>query len=176
MSEAGSETFFSRITSDRRREDALAILCLTLLWALFFWRVLTLDPADQVAIETGDFSEQFYVFGEYQSRRLLDGEVPLWNPHNYGGNPFLADPQSGVFYPPRVITILLADLAGGWSFRAITLEAITHFWLTSLLMYAFVSRAAASSVAGIISAIIFSYGGFLAGYPITQLPLLESAT
>jgi hypothetical protein len=42
----------------------------------------------------------------YPRRALLkaaaeDGVVPLWNPYSFCGMPFLADPQSGVLYPPN---------------------------------------------------------------------------
>ncbi|GAB4469475.1 MAG: YfhO family protein [Anaerolineae bacterium] len=157
-----------------RRADLIALLVLTALWALYFWRVLTPNPADQVSLEAGDFSGQFYAFGAYQARRLLAGEVPLWNPYNYAGHPFLADTQSAVFYPPRLVTIVASQWLGGWSYAAIQAEAIAHYWIGSLLMYLFVRAITRSSVAGLVSAITIAYGGYLTGYPMLQLAVLEA--
>lgn len=35
------------------------------------------------------------------------GELPEWNPFSFGGTPFVANPQSIVFYPPQFIRSLL---------------------------------------------------------------------
>jgi len=91
-----------------RLADAAALVILTLLWSFYFWRVLTPDPNNQVSLPQGDYSGQFFAFGDYQARRLLAGEIPLWNPYNNAGHPFLADTQSAVFYPPRLITIVIS--------------------------------------------------------------------
>ena len=84
----------------RRRADLVAGAILVTLWAAFFWRFLTPVVVDQVSLPAGDFSGQFVAFGAYQAERLWQGEVPLWDPYNNGGLPFLADTQAAVFYPP----------------------------------------------------------------------------
>src|SRR5256885_15927162 len=93
--------------------DHVAILLLIGLCWLFNWRLLTPNPLNQQSFVEGDFSGQFVAFAHYQAVRFSQGEVPLWNPFNYGGHPFLADTQSAVFYPPRLITIAILNLTGG---------------------------------------------------------------
>jgi hypothetical protein len=157
------------------RVDVAAIITLTLLWALYFWRVLTPNPANQVSLPQGDFSGQFLAFGSYQARRLLAGEIPLWNPYNYAGHPFVADTQAAVFYPLRLITIFISHwFFSGWSYSALQLEALAHYWLASVFMYLFVRNLTASSIAGVVSALTFTYGGYLTGYPPLQLAVLEA--
>ena len=133
-------------TSGLRRHwhDALAIMALVALWLLFFWRLFTPVAADQASLTLGDFSGQFVAFGGYQYDRLSSGEIPLWNPYNNGGLPFVADTQAAVFYPPRLLTIALAHQFGGWSYHALELEMTAHVLLYSLLMYAFVRRLTSS--------------------------------
>ncbi len=159
--------------------DALAILILVLLWTLFFWRLLTPISADQASIEKGDFSGQFVAFAAYQYQRLSSGQVPLWNPYNNGGLPFIGDTQTAVFYPPRLLTIALSHMAGGFSYHALELEMIAHVLLGSLLMYTFARRLTQGSVgsvpAALIATLIFSYGGFMGSYPPLQIALLEAA-
>src|SRR5262245_4972166 len=91
--------------------DATALLVLVGLWLLFFWRLFTPIEADQASLKMGDFSGQFVAFAGYQYQRFAAGEVPLWDPDNNGGLPFIGDTQAAVFYPPRLVTIALSKLA-----------------------------------------------------------------
>lgn len=159
--------------------DAAATLGLIALWLLFFWRLFTPVAHDQASFEKGDFSGQFVAFGAYQYARLSEGEIPLWNPYNNGGLPFIADTQAAVFYPPRLVTIGLSRLAGGWSYHALELEAVFHVLAYSLLMYAFARRLTlkqpGSVLGGLVAALIAGYSGFTVGYPLLQLAILEAA-
>lgn len=157
-----------------RRADLCALGFLTLFWAFFFWRALTPSLGDQVSYPEGDFSGQFLAFGAYQARRLLAGEIPLWNPYNYAGHPFLADTQSAVFYPLRLITIFVSQFTGGWTYAALQAETLAHFWLGAVLTYTFVRTITGSSLAGVVSALSLAFGGYLTGYPPLQLAILEA--
>lgn len=162
--------------------DVLYILLLAILCLLYYWRLLTPNPLNQQSLTEGDFSGQFVAFAYYQTVRLGAGQVPLWNPYTLGGHPFLADTQSAVFYPPRLVTVALLNLGGQVSaprvYNALQIEMVTHAFLASLLMYAFVRRltlsARYSPVAGLVSAVTFTYGGYLTGYPQLQLAILEA--
>ncbi|RMG89394.1 MAG: hypothetical protein D6712_01810 [Chloroflexi bacterium] len=150
-----------------------------MIWFLFFWRLFTPIEGDQASLRQGDFSGQFVTFGAYQYERFANGEVPLWNPYNNGGLPFIADTQAAVFYPPRLITIGLAKLSGGWSYHALELEMVFHVLAYTLFMYIFVRRLTkaqdGSVVGAFVAAVITGYGGFTTGYPPLQLALLEAA-
>ncbi|MDQ7033386.1 MAG: hypothetical protein Q9P01_00690 [Anaerolineae bacterium] len=162
-----------------KSQDTQAIGLLFIVWLIFFWRILTPIDADKASFKQGDFSGQFVAFGAYQYERFADGEVPLWNPYNNGGLPFIADTQAAVFYPPRLLTIALSKLSGGWSYNALQLEAIFHVLAYSLLMYLFIRRLTlthSGSVYGaFIGAIVAAYSGFLSGYPPLQVAILEAA-
>ena len=160
------------------RKDMVATALLLALWLVFFWRLFTPVTADQASLRQGDFSGQFVAFGAYQYQRMSQGEIPLWNPWNNGGMPFLADPQTAVFYPPRLLTIALSGLAGGWSYLALELEMAAHVLAFTLLMYLLLRRMTrhnTGSVTGaLLAAIISGYGGWTTGYPPLQLAILES--
>ena len=165
---------------DHNKSDIIAIVVLILLWLLFFWRLFTPVDVDRVAVVSGDFSGQFVAFGQYQYDRFSAGEVPLWNPYNNGGLPFIADTQAAVFYPPRLVTIAASSVSGGWGYNSLQMEMTFHILLYTLFMYVFVRRMTignghASVVGAFISAIIAGYGGFMTGYPPLQLALLEAA-
>jgi hypothetical protein len=162
--------------------DLLAILLLVFLCWLFFWRLLTPNPLNQQSLVEGDFSGQFVAFAQYQATRLAQGEVPLWNPYNNGGHPFLADTQSAVFYPPRLITIAALSITGGSTpqrmYDALQKEMIAHTLIASLLTYALLRRLTMrqpySITASLVAAITFAYSGYLTSYPQLQLAVIEA--
>ena len=127
------------------------VLFLAFLCSLFFWRIITPDVGDRAFFPGGDFTDHYYAFSLFQTRQIRGGHLPLWNPYAFGGHPFLADLQSAVFYPIRLMTILLS-IPWGFSLYALELEAIFHFFLASLL----------------------TYGGYLTSYPALQLTILET--
>lgn len=169
-------------TNRAARADLIAVLVLVALWALYFWRIFTPSANDALSLTEGDFSGQFVAFFGYQVERLSDGEIPLWNPYNYAGHPFLADTQSAVFYPPRLLTVALvgANPSPGALYTALQTEMALHVLLGSLLMYTFVRRITAhhgttvSALGGIVAALTLSYGGYTSGYPQLQLAVLEA--
>ena len=161
------------------KPDTVAVILLVAIWLLFFWRLFTPIEADQASVKKGDFSGQFVAFAAYQYQRFAAGEVPLWDPYNNGGLPFIGDTQAAVFYPPRLVTIGLSKLAGGWTYHALELEMTLHVLVCSLFMYLLVRRMtlgqSGSIFGAFIAAIIFTYGGFMQSYPPLQLALLEAA-
>ncbi len=162
------------------RKDLIAIGVLCVLWLVFFGHMLTPNFNERSSFKQGDFSGQFVAFGAYQYARWVQGEVPLWNPYNNSGMPFIADPQAAVFYPPRLLTIALASLSGGWSYRTLELEAMLHVLAFSLAFYAMLRAMTAhykgaSEVSSAIGAVIAAYSGWTSGYPPLQLAILEAA-
>ncbi len=64
------------------------------------------------------------------TRACLDeGEWPLWNPNEFAGVPLLANYQSAVFYPPRLLHAFL-DLH-----LATTLYILLKIWLCGMAAY-----------------------------------------
>ncbi len=57
---------------------------------------------------------------------LVQGELPLWNPHLLLGQPFAATLQSQAFYPPRILATLLIGPV-----RGLMLEHLLHVAVTA---------------------------------------------
>ncbi len=106
---------------------------------LFFWRDLTPNPADRRGFAAGDFFDQFYAFAHYQALRLRAGQLPLWNPYTFSGHPFLADIQSAVFYPLRLLTMLLTA-GSGFSAAALQVEGLAHYPIAAIGAYLLARR------------------------------------
>ncbi|MEP7289040.1 MAG: YfhO family protein [Chloroflexota bacterium] len=162
--------------------DLMAVIVLLALCWLFYWRLLTPNLINQQSLVEGDFSGQFVAFAHYQAERFAQGQVPLWNPYNYGGHPFLADTQAAAFYPPRLLTIAALNATGGSSpqrmYYALQNEMVLHALIASLLMYALVRRLTLeqpySVIGGLVAGITFAYSGYLTGYPQLQLAVMEA--
>jgi len=160
-------------SSGNRRAEGVALVVLVLLPWLFYWRLLTPDAADRGSFPPGDFAVQFYAFARYQAQRLTSGEVPLWCNGAYSGFPFLADIQAAAFYPLRLLAIALGSL-WGFPFLVLELEAAFHFSLAAAFTYLFARRVFGHSGPAFLTALVFTFSGYLTGYPSQQLAILES--
>src|SRR5215211_3189090 len=54
-----------------------------------------------------DHFDYFQPLRWYTASELQAGRLPLWNPYNASGEPWLANPQTGVFYPPAWLFVAL---------------------------------------------------------------------
>ena len=53
--------------------------------------------------------DAFYApFATFLHDRLAAGDLPFWAPGAFSGQPFLADAQSGVTYPPMLLAVVAA--------------------------------------------------------------------
>jgi len=167
-----------RLKTLASRPALVAVIILSALWGLFFWRLLTPTEPDRVIFEKGDFPLHYFSYSDYQVERMWQGEIPLWNPYNYGGDPFAANVQWAVWYPPRWIAALIAG-RGGWDIEALQLEVAAHYWLVSLMMYALLrvllrERPRPVLDPALFGSVLWTYGGYLTGYPMLQPSILEA--
>ena len=86
---------------------------------------------------------------------LKNGDFPLWNPFQFSGHPFFANPQHAILYPLNCHFFLLPfDLA----FNSII---ILHFFLGGLFTYIFLKDLKVASTGSLISGLIFMLSGYL---------------
>ncbi|MGV2436095.1 MAG UNVERIFIED_CONTAM: hypothetical protein LVT10_15415 [Anaerolineae bacterium] len=157
-----------------RQKHLPPLLLLFTLWLLFFWQLLTPVMVDRVSLKQGDFSGQFVAFATYQYERMSRLEIPLWNPYNNGGLPFIADSQAAVFYPPRLLSILLAKVSDSWGYHTLELEMALHVLGYTVAMYALVHQLGAFALGRPILRRDSGLWGYLSGYPPLQLAVLRS--
>ena len=77
---------------------------------------------------------QFYPWRLFASVTERAGYLPLWNPYQFCGTPFLANSQSAVLYPPNIIFRIMpvADAFGA--------SAWFHMAATGVFQYIFLRR------------------------------------
>ncbi|HPO14562.1 MAG TPA: YfhO family protein [Candidatus Hydrogenedentes bacterium] len=76
-----------------------------------------------------DMLQVFYPFYALTRQSLLQGEWPLWNPMELAGIPLMANCQSAVFYPLRLLYLFLN------TDTAYTLHVLTKLWLCGMIAY-----------------------------------------
>lgn len=54
-----------------------------------------------------DHLDYFQPLRWFTAQELKAGRLPLWNPYSASGEPWLANPQTGVFYPPQWLFVAL---------------------------------------------------------------------
>jgi hypothetical protein len=97
----------------------------------FFWRILFTPDAWKPA-GGGDLVSFLFPTYRFAAASLRAGHLPLWNPYLYGGVPFLADMQTGLFYPLNQLLFLMAP---GFSYKAMEWMVVVHVFLAGLFMY-----------------------------------------
>ena len=136
-----------------RRGRALAIF-------LGFVTVLFCLPflfSKNIPRNLGDITDYAGPFRYYAARRLQAGEWPLWNPHIFAGVPFLASPQSGLFYPPNQLFWLFPLV------RAVNAFTALHLFLNAAGMALFLAAAGRRRAAPWLSGAAWGFGLFFLG-------------
>ncbi len=84
---------------------------------------------------------------------LALGEIPLWNPHQFAGIPFLAAGQQSALYPLSILYYVLPlDAAYGW-FTVITL------WMAGAFMLTFMRGIGVGHGGAAVSGIVYQLAG-----------------
>jgi hypothetical protein len=137
-----------------RRSVLSGVLAAAAIAPALFW----LSPA-LVGRQAPSFRDQgdfFYPLKLYTADRLRRGELPLWNPLSGMGEPWLANLQSGVFYPPSLLFLLSSPaLAAG-------LFLLLHFAIAAWGMRRFLREEAVSEEGALFGAALFCASGLAA--------------
>ena len=105
------------------------------------------DMLDQV--------RQFYPYMAFTQRTLLRGEIPLWNPHNFAGNPHAAEWQSSIYYPLQIMLAVL-PLHIWW-----TAYQMISFFLAGIFTYVYLRNLNLRVISSFFGAATFMLSGFM---------------
>jgi hypothetical protein len=95
-----------------------------------------------------DHSDYFQPLRWFTARELRQGHLPLWNAYSASGEPWLANPQTGVFYPPAWLFVALPFSA------AYTLYLLLHAVLLGcggFLLFARLTRPGGAALAAALA-------------------------
>lgn len=135
----------------RRSYIALALSGLFTLAALIiYWRPLFFGDA----LYFRDLQIFFAPMKHFLGTALRDGYFPWWNPALQMGTPFLADPQSGVFYPPSWL-FALVDAP-----RGMAISLVLHLLISQAGAYVLARRSRFEPIPAAAAALIYGLGGW----------------
>ena len=132
------------------------------------WNGMAHSEGWQSYANIGDLVTAFYPARALAARAVHEGTLPLWNPYLLGGAPFLASPQSSLFYPPNFLYYVL-PLPVAW-----TLALMIRVLLTGSFMTLFVRHIGGSRAGAIFSGIALALCGFMTAWQ--GQPMSDSAT
>lgn len=101
-----------------------------------------------------DFGFFAYPLAHFQRECFWRGELPLWNPYNNCGIPFLAQWNTMPLYPPALIYLLFPL---SWS---LSFFSLLHLFWAGLGMYFLAYRWTGNRLATSVAGLIFAFNGF----------------
>ncbi|HEX8466116.1 MAG TPA: hypothetical protein VF627_16000, partial [Abditibacterium sp.] len=122
------------------------------------------DPRAPWTILQWDALAQYFPWRHFAAQSLRAGEIPLWNPFQFTGTPFVANAQSAVFYPLNW-PFWVFDTA-----YAFGIATFLHSILASFATYFLARRWNLSRAAAILAATIYAGCGYLSAWAL--LPTL----
>ncbi|MDF2439303.1 MAG: hypothetical protein JWN98_287 [Abditibacteriota bacterium] len=172
-------SLFARLAPHRAPLLLLLVLC-TLYWSPVVLGGKVLLPGEMLrgfapfgnqatapwSILQWDALAQYYPWRFFAAQQLQAGQIPLWNPHQFAGAPFVANGQSAVFYPLN-LPFWIMDVA-----RAFGVSAWLHSLLAVLSTYFLAQRWKLSRTASLLAAVGFGFCGYLAFW--VSLPTLSN--
>jgi hypothetical protein len=134
-----------------RSTDFLAGLALFFASLLFFYDLFK----GRYLLTERDLGPYFIPPRFFWVESIKHFDFPLWNPYQFSGHPFFANPQHALLYPFNGLFFLLPfDVA----FNGII---ILHFFLGGLFTYLFVRDLKVNPTGALISGLIFMLSGYL---------------
>jgi hypothetical protein len=150
------------------RRLAVPVLLAGLAAAFWVHRIHVDRPEGHRNLLNTDLFVYFYPTAQFLHDELRSGNLPLWNPYQLAGQPFLALHVPGVLYPPNLALMGLLQPA-----RALAAHAVLHLFLAGLFTWLFAGRLGLGPPARLAAAAGFMLSGTML-YGIYMIPFLSS--
>jgi hypothetical protein len=118
-----------------------------------FWAIWHSSRGDLALLGNSDLLLYFYPLYEVTYGWLASGVLPLWNPYQLCGLPWLATLQGGFFYPPHLLYLFLP------THLALAALTLLHFVFVALTTALFARRAGLGPAAAALAALVFCLRG-----------------
>ncbi|MCU0495714.1 MAG: oligosaccharide flippase family protein [Anaerolineae bacterium] len=100
-----------------------------------------------------DLVLQNYQWKSFLRDQFAIGEIPLWNPYNFAGAPFMAAGQQSTLYPLSILYYVMPlPAAYGWF-------TVINLWLAGVMMFLFMRGIGVKRFGALISAITYQLAG-----------------
>jgi hypothetical protein len=135
-------------------KDVVALLALVALSLATEWDRLT-GPT-WIGMDT---ATAFFPWYTFLGEQLRGGHIPVWNPHQFSGAPFAADPESGWMYVPAMLAFTLLPLDA-----AIRAHLLFQVLLAGVSTYALARALGSNALGGLLAATVYAHSGFFEGH------------
>ena len=151
MSPSNAPVFFKRLLSFNKQ--FILFIFFAGLSLLFFGDVLFFSPFQVLSLKGADLSSYFIYAREFGFTELASGNLPLWNPHMYAGQPYVGGLQSALFYPINWVYLFLPLQ------KAINLDFTLHVFFGGFFMACWAARRGTGVFASVTGGVIFMFSG-----------------
>lgn len=135
----------------KKRWEILTFLIFSLLFVIFFWKIITRQTFFWFDFVLGNYPRSAYI-----AETLRSGKLPLWIPFVYGGYPFAGSNPSHFFYPFTAILALFVK-NGHLSSYILELFIILQIWIGGISMYFLLKELGLTKLSSLFGAILFSF-------------------
>jgi len=151
-----SNTIFA---GSERRSNSIYAFALLLEAALFYRHVLFYPGY----LFPWDFRNVHLPLATLVADSIRRGELPLWDPYTYCGNPLFANVQAALFYPP-VLTATLASVLLGPALlpRLLAIAVVIQVCFAGICTYIRLRRIGAQPAAAWIAGTMYELSCFFA--------------
>ncbi|MBI1816116.1 MAG: YfhO family protein [Deltaproteobacteria bacterium] len=150
-----------------RLDLAAGIGLAALAGSFFYFRIITTAHEMYFAASNDPYT-QIYPMVQLADRWLRAGHVPLWNPYQFCGHPFLAAVSYGVTYPLNLLFLLVPTRVG------LELKAALHLFLAGLFCYSYGRTIKLSRASASLAAVVFMLSGFVTSQALWFTPAIEA--
>ncbi len=102
-----------------------------------------------------DVIDQIYPWKHFTVQTFRMGQIPLWNPNSFAGNPHLANYQSAVISPFNFLYFVFSFI-DAWSI-IVLLQPL----LAGIFTYLFIRTLSVSKIGSLVGSIAFMFCGFI---------------
>lgn len=154
-------SFITAIKNNARahRNDLLAVAFLTVMTAVYFSPLFL--PGESNRILIGDVVWLKLPLTVLAAARYTGSGVPLWNPYQFSGTPFLSDPTVAYFSPLSAALFLAAsNQPASGVFMLIQVYTVVHMMLGALFFFFLARELGLSPAAAAGGSMVFVFSGF----------------
>jgi hypothetical protein len=141
-----------------KRLSTISVALTSLVFTYLFF-VEYLSPFRKMHIPY-DLWGYHYPLADYAFQSLKRFSFPAWDVSIYCGQPFAANIQAALFYPPTWILFAASAVHGVLTYTAMEAFQFAHIWLGFLLFFCWLRNKGLADLACILGAGIFAYSGY----------------
>jgi membrane protein YfhO len=116
-----------------------------------------------------DQADLYFPHTVLETTAWRSGTMPFWNPYSLGGIPLLANGQSGIAYPVRIVLALVVSPVVNHD-----LVVVLHVFLSGFFMFLFLKELRLRLVAALFGAPAWMFAGWTSGLMNTEVTLIAT--